>query len=302
MKPDDTAIIFDIQRFSLHDGPGIRTTIFFKGCSLRCIWCQNPESLHPLPEISFFQEKCKGCHNCIAVCPKNTIKRECPVSIDHSLCDNCGKCADICPNKALRIVGRQWSVDQLVSELLRDRDFFNESGGGVTFSGGEPMLHVPFLAKLSGRLKDQGIHIIVETAGHYKKEFINIISGLIDEVYFDLKHCNSNEHERLTGYGNGLIFENFYHMTENKFNIQPRMPVIHGYNDTEKNIKAMSGMLKNAGLSSIHCLPYNNLGNSKLDRLNTGRKYFKIHDNNPDIMNGVYELFKKEGINAKIYE
>lgn len=296
------ASIFDIQRFSLHDGPGLRTTVFFKGCNLKCLWCQNPESIAMKPEIAFFSEQCIECYKCSAVCSAGAISGLSSGKINRELCSLCGKCADICPAGAIRIVGRKWSVDELTLELLRDRDFFEESGGGVTLSGGEPMMQADFVLDLCRELKNKKIHIVLETAGHIVYTLFDNLSGLVDIIYLDIKHCDSHEHYRLTGSGNENIIRNMAYLAEKGFCVQPRMPVIPGNNDDESNIRNTSDIIKNAGLTSIHLLPYHKLGNSKLQRFGSNRKMFDAVLPDKGKMEDVGKVFEKEGIHAVIYE
>jgi pyruvate formate lyase activating enzyme len=302
MTGNDISTIFDIQRFSLHDGPGLRTTVFFKGCGLRCLWCQNPESQSTSPEIIFYAEQCTGCFQCANACTTGALDGDDELKINRPLCCSCGKCADICPAGAIRLVGRKLTVKQLVEEILRDRDFFDESGGGVTLSGGEPMLQATFISDLCRALKEFGINIIMETAGHCKPDLYGMISGLVDEIYFDIKHSDDVEHTRLTGYGNGLVIESLLFLVDNYFHVQPRMPVIPGVNDSLSNIRNTAAIIKNAGLSSVHCLPYHNLGNSKLAGLRPDQKQFEAVIPSAKMLKGIASLFQKEGIDAVIYE
>jgi len=293
-------VIFDIQRFSLHDGPGLRTTLFFKGCPLSCRWCQNPESHSTAPEMAFYTERCRGCFECEKVCPAGAILRNPGQRIDHSHCTVCGLCAGVCTTGALRLIGCEWQAPQLADEVSRDRDFFIDSGGGVTLSGGEPMLHSGFIAELCRLLKNRGIHIVMETAGHVQPELFDKLSGLIDIYYFDIKHSDSEKHRALTDCGNDLIFRSFRHLTDGCGSVQPRMPVIPGTNDDEVNIRNTARLISNAGLSSIHCLPWHGLGNSKLPRLDSVSMPFESVAPDRDMMERVRSIFYQEGIDARI--
>jgi pyruvate formate lyase activating enzyme len=295
------ALIFDVQRFSIHDGPGLRTTVFFKGCSMRCRWCQNPESHSSSPEMAFYAELCERCFRCDEACPAGAIVDEASRRIERSRCDACALCAEACPNNALRLVGRSWKIDELVPALLRDRDFFEDSGGGVTLSGGEPLLQAGFVAELCGVLKDEAVKVLVETAGQCDALAIDALAGLVDLVYFDFKLASSVEHERLTGMDNRAALRSLSRFLELGFAVQPRMPVVPGANDDEENIRGTAAYLRGLGLSSIHCLPYHALGLSKLPRLGSRQEPFAAITPSSEDMKRVGRLFKEEGIDAVIY-
>jgi pyruvate formate lyase activating enzyme len=296
------AAVFDIQRFSLHDGPGIRTTVFFKGCGLRCLWCQNPESRSSESEPAFYEELCRGCFVCADACPSGAILRGGGERIDRELCSACGECAEACPSGALRLVGKAWGAESLAAFLLRDRDFFAESGGGVSLSGGEPMLKAAFLAELCRILKASGVHVTLETAGHFDPSSIEALRGLIDLVYFDLKHADTAEHERLTGAGNERVLACLGRFVDLGFRVQPRMPLIPGANDGEANLRATARIIKAAGLISVHCLPYHALGESKRARLGYGRSVFVAQPPSREDMERVRAIYIEEGIDAVVYE
>lgn len=300
MNPD-SAMVFDIQRFSLHDGPGVRTTVFFKGCPLRCRWCQNPESLSPAPEMAFYSHRCVRCFTCEAACAENAITRGTETRIDCARCTSCGACAGACEHGALRVIGSAWSADALFREIIRDRDFFQDSGGGVTFSGGEPLLYPEFIASLAPMLAREGIHTVVETCGHVRPGTFGRLRGTPDSIYFDIKHADDTAHRLLTGQGNALILENFFSLAGDACDLQPRMPVIPGFNDDPENIQRTAGLVRSAGLNRIHCLPYNNLGRDKLARIHSRQQPLDIHPPSPEGMDMVRELFADEGIEAVIY-
>ncbi|MGK5094619.1 glycyl-radical enzyme activating protein [Deltaproteobacteria bacterium TL4] len=299
---NESAVIFDIQRFSLHDGPGIRTTVFLKGCSLRCLWCQNPESQSLQPEIAFYREYCQECYRCEASCSQGAIIRGKHARISYEQCNACQKCVAVCNTRALRLIGKTWSVQQLYEEILKDRDFFEDSQGGVTFSGGEPLIHSAFLASLLPLLKQAGIHVTVETSGLFQWQKISPLLPYLDLIYFDLKHTKATLHQKFTKQSNKKILENFEKLTKVFPAVQPRMPVIPGINDDAETLKAVALLLKSQGYESIHCLPYHNLGESKIPRLNTQMK--PLHLQSLDIKNLelIQRTFKKEGIHAVIYD
>ena len=295
------ATVFDIQRFSLHDGPGIRTTVFFKGCPLHCAWCQNPESHKRNPEIAFYAERCARCFACRAACPLGAIV-EGPRRVDFTRCDNCGRCAAVCPNQALRLIGREWTADALVAELRKDADFFADSGGGVTLCGGEPLLHADFLGAFLPLLKRENIHVCVETCGAFGWEKVAPLLAHTDLVYFDLKHMDTDRHRALTGGANATILENFTRFARMDIALQARLPLIPGINDDEGNIRSTARFLKGAGQHSIHCLPYHAMGEAKLERIETTQKPLGLPSFSAGNKERIQDLFAQEDINAVFYE
>ncbi|TAL32955.1 MAG: glycyl-radical enzyme activating protein [Spirochaetes bacterium] len=294
------ALVFDIQRFCLHDGPGVRTTVFFKGCTLACAWCQNPESHRAVPEMAFYADLCLGCFRCADACPSGAIIKDARARIRYSRCDACGRCAAACPADALRKIGHPWTAPALAAELARDIDFFTD-GGGVTLSGGEPMLHAGFIRELVPLLKKRAIHVTMETAGHVAARAFERPSGLADLFYFDLKHADDARHRALTGAGNGLILENFRGLTRRGSALQARMPLVPGCNDDAANIAGTARIVRDAGLSSIHVLPWHGMGETKRARIDAVSKGFMGKVPDADLLESVKELFFKEGIDALIY-
>jgi len=298
----DSAVIFDIQRFSLHDGPGIRTTIFFKGCPLSCMWCQNPESHKAIPEIAFYAESCSRCFDCMAACTRDAIIENITERIDYSKCDVCGSCVTGCVHKAIRMIGKPWDIETLIEEIKRDKDYFDDSGGGVTLSGGEPMIYSKFLQVLLPAIRNESIHITMETCGFFKwEQMINLIPYL-NIIYFDLKHMDSAFHKLYTGQDNDLILKNLSQLSVEFKGLQVRFPVIPEVNDDQNNIIATAYFLKNHGQETIHCLPYHNMWESKIPRINTRIKPMFQKTQTSDTLLHIKQMFFKEGINAIIYE
>lgn len=298
----DSALIFDIQRFSLHDGPGIRTTVFFKGCPLRCAWCQNPESWAPGPEIAFYEHLCRQCFNCLTVCAEQAILQQADQRVDYARCTACGKCADACVDDALRLVGRAWTVADLVAELLKDEDYFKESGGGVTLSGGEPLLQAGFLKVLLPELKSRQIHVTLETCGLFNWRGAQGLLPFLDLVYYDLKMMAAEQHNRFTGTDNRFVLANFTRFSKTDIVLQARMPVIPGINDHEANIRDTAGFLLENKQASIHLLPYHNMGEAKISRLHTDQKSLNLDSQTPGDLERVKALFAASGIEATIYD
>lgn len=298
----DSAIIFDVQRFSLHDGPGIRTTVFFKGCPLRCAWCQNPESWETGPEIAFYEHLCRQCLTCLTVCEEQAILKQPGYRVDYDRCTACGKCADACVDDALRVVGRAWTVADLVAELLKDEDYFKESGGGVTLSGGEPLLQAGFLKALLPELKNRQLHVTLETCGLFNWRGVESLLPFLDLVYYDLKIMAGEQHARFTGTDNGPVLANFVRFSKADVALQARMPVIPGINDGEANIRETAGFLLENGQTSIHLLPYHNMGEAKIPRLHTRQKQLELNPQTPDDLQRVKALFADRGVEAIIYD
>lgn len=295
----EEALVADIQRFSLHDGPGIRTTVFLKGCDLRCLWCQNPETVKRTPEMAIFAERCEGARWC-AVCPVDAITFTGSPRIDYDRCTACGLCAQACPHGALRLVGRRMGVEELEHELLKDRSYFEDSGGGVTFSGGEPMLQAPFLALLLPRLSLEGIHIAMQTCGAFAWRRMEGLIGSLDLVHFDLKHMDRDTHRRVTGASNEHILSNFAKLADSDVVLVARMPVIPGLNDDRANLRATARFLLEHGHSTLHLLGYHRLGEAKKPRLNAALAPFERPGMEHDELEEVKRVFASEGIDAVV--
>lgn len=266
------APVFDIQRFSLHDGPGIRTVVFFKGCSLDCAWCHNPEAVRVRPELAYYRERCiDGCSECVAVCPHQALRPTADGRVDFARCDACGACADACPGEALVLVGRPMTSDELLAAVARDRPFYDRSGGGVTLSGGEPVLQSAFLRDFLPRAHHQDLHLALETAGSYPFARLAPLLADLDLVLFDLKLADTALHARWTGHDNRLVLATLCALLERGAPLQVRMPVVPGINTGAAEVAAMASLCASLGLPDIELLPYNHLWEAKLPRLATTR-------------------------------
>ena len=247
------ATVFDIERNSYVDGPGIRTTVFFKGCNLKCAWCHNPESQSPALQMMFYKNKCKGCGKC---------KEKCPSSLEK--CELCGKCALYCPHDAREICGREYTLDEVVKEILKDKVFYESSGGGVTISGGEFMLQIDFLEAIHKECKAHGIHTAVDTAGHVPFDYFERIIPYTDLFLYDVKCFDSDTHKRYTGVGNSLILENLKKLLATDSKIWVRIPVIPGVNDTDAEMLKIQAFLNSVRMpENIELLPYHAMGEHK---------------------------------------
>jgi pyruvate formate lyase activating enzyme len=266
-----SGIVFDIQTFSLHDGPGIRTLVFLKGCPLSCIWCQNPESQRYQPEILLYQEKCTGCGQCVPACPSKAIKIVNGRSqTDRILCQGCGVCALKCPNEARTLAGKTMSAEEVFAVVKKDEIFYKNSGGGVTLSGGDPLAQAEFSTAILRQCKQAGLHTAIETSGMAQWDTCKKVLENVDLVLYDFKHMNAVAHKKFTGVSNELILENVKRIhTELKLPIVARMPIIPGYNDDISNIEATGKFIADElGLNTkVNILAYHRLGESKYQKL-----------------------------------
>lgn len=251
------ASIFNIQRFSTSDGPGIRTTVFLKGCPLRCAWCHNPEGIDAARQLAIDPRKCIGCGACVVICPRQ----------EDSACLLCGRCAEVCPAEARRIMGKTIRVDELMVELDKDRVFFDESGGGVTFSGGEPLAQPDFLIEALKSCRQAGIRTAVDTSGFAPWDVLAEVAGLADLILFDIKHVDNHEHVRLTGVSNEVILANLRLLAKAQANLWLRVPVIPGMNDHTENFAATARLVRELGLCDVYLLPYHSTGQYKYGQL-----------------------------------
>ncbi|MEA3467639.1 MAG: glycyl-radical enzyme activating protein [Thermodesulfobacteriota bacterium] len=259
------ALVGNISRYSLHDGPGIRTTVFFKGCTLHCPWCHNPELISPKPEIAFYAERCILCGDCQAVCPEDAIQMQGENRIDRTRCTGCGLCVKSCPAAVLKKIGCEYELEELVEILLRDRLFYETSGGGVTLSGGEPTGHLKFAASLLERLHREGIHTTIETNGLFSyEEFASTCLDHLDLILFDLKFAGSVQHQEVLGTGNKLIKENLSSLVKRRArDVIVRIPIIPGFTATRENIGRIGEYLYQLKVQFYSLLPYHPYGLAK---------------------------------------
>ena len=248
------ANIFDISKASYVDGPGIRTTVFFKGCNLRCAWCHNPESQSFETQMLFYKNRCTGCKKCKEKCP-NSLKN----------CDFCGKCALFCPHDAREICGKEYTVDEVFYEIVKDKSFYEASGGGVTFSGGECMLQIDFLEEILKKCKDEGIHTAVDTAGYVSFDKFERILPYTDMFLYDVKIADNEKHKKYVGAPNELIIENLKKLITLGKRVWVRVPVISGINDSIDEILAIKAL--SSGAEKIELLPYHAMGEHKYSAL-----------------------------------
>ncbi len=267
-----TGIIFDIDHFAVHDGPGIRTTVYFKGCPLKCVWCHSPESQKTSPEILFIPGKCIMCGNCISVCERDLQKIEGQKRIfQREKCSVCGDCVTACPTEALRFSGKEMTVDSVVAEVKENFLFFKNSGGGVTLTGGEVLCQPEFALAILKKVKMTGIHAIVETSGMGKKEDLLALIPHVDVFYYDLKILDEQKHLKYTGCTNQVILANLISLRQKTESIVIRIPLIPGYTDSLDNISDIYRFLKKQKIKRVDLLPYNSSAPAKYKWLK--RKY-----------------------------
>lgn len=258
-------IVFNVQKCSIHDGPGIRTLVFLKGCPLRCLWCSNPESQRLEPEIASFHKRCIGCGVCAERCPEEAIHQDGALfPIDRNRCDGCLKCVEGCYAGSKQVVGREMTTAEVMTEVLKDRAFYERSGGGVTLSGGEPLAQPEFLLDVLRECRRRGIHTAMETSAHCSFAALGEAARHLDTLFVDLKHMDPERHRRLTGVSNALILANIRRLDRARQRFVIRVPVIPGCNDGPEQIESTARFCRELeSVAGIELLPYHQLGEHK---------------------------------------
>ena len=260
-----TGLLMDVKRFAVHDGPGVRTTLFLKGCPLRCLWCHNPEGISPRPETAYYAHKCMYCGECARVCPSGAQRMDAGGRhvFEREMCVACGACEGACLGEAMKLFGRTVTVGEAESIALEDRAFYAHSGGGVTVSGGEPLLQADFVRALFARLKGQGVHTAADTCGNVPWTAFESVLPFTDLFLFDVKHIDSDAHRALTGAGNERILDNLRRLSDANARIEIRMPLVPGANDGMDTLERIGALLGGLNVETMRVLPYHALARSK---------------------------------------
>lgn len=298
----ETPYIFNIQKFSTHDGDGVRTTIFFKGCPLRCMWCHNPESQHYYKELIFHHHKCTACGRCVAKCKQgaNSIV-DGKIVFDRSKCTACGVCTDWCITEARELAGKEYTVDALVKEAMKDKIFYEQSGGGVTLSGGEVMAsqHMDYVEEVCRKLHENGVSVFIDTSGYTDYENLKRILPYVDAFLYDIKVMDPEDHKKYIGVDNSLILENLKKLSDEGAGLYIRLPIIQQVNATDEHIESVIHFLKenNIHARQVNLLPYHDIGKGKYASLD-----MEYHDDEmsvpvSELMEHFKSMFEEQGFN-----
>ncbi len=297
------SLIFDIKRYAINDGPGIRVVVFFKGCNLHCAWCHNPESISPKVEKMYAPAKCIKCGTCVDACPEHAITLTIDgIITDQELCKMCGKCAEVCPTKAIEMSGKVMTVKEIMEIIEKERIFFDQSGGGVTFSGGEPLVHIKMLTELLDECRMKGFHTAIDTAGHVNTATILEIADKADLFLYDLKMMDSTLHKKWIGAGNELILQNLIAIAKTGVHIIIRIPLIGGVNDTDENIEQTAKFISDlAGdKKEVHLLSYHSIAQNKYMKLGKLDAFELLHEPNNETLAKAIAKFGEFGIRASV--
>lgn len=297
-----TGRVFDIKRYSIHDGPGIRTTVFLKGCSLRCLWCHNPESIDPEPELMHWPGRCARCYSCVKACPKGAIAKDAAgaVVIDRNACDLCGKCAEACLYDAMQMVGREMSVEDVMAEVEKDQVFYEQSGGGVTLSGGDPFVQAAFAEALLDACRSRGIRTAVDTAGFSKNGVLDRMASKADLVLYDLKCMDAARHREFTGVSNAPIIDNLKRLASGRTEVWVRIPLIAGVNDDDENVLRTIEFLSSLKTTRrVGVLPYHAGGLEKARRIGRESHFRKFETPSEERIAAVEAAFREAGFEVR---
>ena len=298
-KNQYTAMLMDVKRFAVHDGPGLRTTLFLKGCPLHCIWCHNPEGISKKPQLAYYTNKCLHCMECVNICPQGAHKNEQGLHLFvREQCTSCGLCQSVCLGEALSLFGKIVTIEEALRIVLEDRIFFEESGGGVTLSGGEPLLQADFCKALLTGLHTEGISTAVDTSGCVPWSSFQKVINVTDIFLFDIKHMDSKRHRELTGVSNEKIIKNLRMLSEREARIEIRIPLIPGYNDDNINIDAICSFLFTIRIERVRLLPYHDMARNKYCSLGMEDTLPQVMPSSAEALMRVYKRLQNYGINV----
>ncbi|WP_456376084.1 glycyl-radical enzyme activating protein [Lutibacter sp.] len=298
-----TGLIFDIKKYAINDGPGIRMTVFFKGCNLTCKWCHNPESMSPKVQKMYNATKCIGAVKCLDNCPNDALKMTGNgVVTNYDACNLCGKCAEVCPTKAFEMLGQQVSISDLMQKIDNEAIFFDKSGGGVTFSGGEPLMHSEYLLQALKECGKRYYHRVVDTTAFAKQEVLLEVAKHTELFLIDLKVMDSKKHKEFTGVGNKKIVSNIVALAKTNCEIIFRIPLIKGVNSDKKNIGKTANFINSleGNRNQINLLPYHNIAENKHVKLGNSSNFSNFETPSPEEINKVISIFKSYGIIATV--
>lgn len=295
-------LIFDLKRYAVHDGPGIRLNVFFKGCPLHCLWCHNPEGVAFEPELMLMPNRCARCGDCVRACRHQALSQngDGQVVADRSRCTLCGDCLLACQREAIEIAGRKMTVEEIATEAEKERVFFEQSGGGVTLTGGEPLAQPAFAEALIDGLKSHGFHVALDTSGYAPAEVFRRLAEKADLVLFDLKIMDETRHKKYTGVSNGIILENLRSLESIGKPVWVRFPFIPGVNDDEKNLEAMASFLSRLrSVEQVNILPYHKGGVEKIRRLGREGEFAVFEPPSEEKVQSVMDFFARRGFRVK---
>lgn len=299
MSASTAGLVMDVKHFAVHDGPGIRTTFFLKGCPLRCVWCHNPEGMTGGPQLAYYAHKCVGCGECVAVCEYGAHAVDAQGHhFNRALCVGCGACEPACLGEALKLFGREMSLEEAVEAALEDRAFFEQSGGGVTVSGGEPLLQADFCRQLLGALRAEGIHTAVDTCGAVPWAAFEAVLPVTDMFLFDVKHSDSASHEAVTGQGLDRIADNLRRLCGTGARVEIRMPLVPGVNDAEPTLRQIGLFLAPLNVERMKVLPYHAMARSKYEALGMKDTMPRVDSPTDADLARAVDLLRACGVNA----